>query len=123
MELVPVQPAIHIRVGEENLCGTGFDNHVNNFRLPQLIKRLGGQNHRCVLFAPGLESFHDIALDAWISKECPRFINEERLEDVCDLAVGNGVICAMENVEQERLKDLRVLLHALKIETLKPRKT
>src|SRR5229473_2498322 len=123
MKLVPVQLAIHIRVGEEDFCGTGFDNYVNNIRLPQLIKRLGGQNHRRILFAPGLQCFDDVALDVRISKEGPCFIDEECLEDVRDFAVGDDVVRAMEDVEQERLKNLRVLLHPLKIEALKARKT
>src|SRR6266849_3422782 len=123
MELVPVQLAVHVRVGEENLCGTGFDNHVHDVRLPQFVERLGGQNHRRILFAPGLQRFHDVALDAWISKERPRFINEERLENVRDLAVGDDVLLAMEDIEQERFKNLRLLPHALKNEALKARKT
>src|SRR6266851_9197301 len=123
MELVPVQLAIHIRVGEENLRGTGFDNHVHDVRFSQLVERLGGQNHRRILLAPSLERFHDVALDSRISKKRPRFIDEECLKDVRDLAVGDDVIRAMEDVEKERLKNLWVLLHPLKIETLKARKT
>src|SRR5216683_539279 len=123
MELVPVQLAIHVRVDEENLCGTGFNNHVHDVGLPQFVERLGGQNHRRILFAPGLQRFHDVALDARISKKRPRFIDEECLEDVRDFAVGDDVVRAMEDVEQERLKNLWVLLHPLKIEALEPRKT
>src|SRR5258708_1874358 len=123
MELVPVQLAIHVGIGEENLCGTGFDNHVHDVRLPQFVERLGGQNHRRVLLAPGLERLDDVAFDARISKKRPRFVDEECLEDMRDLAVGDDLIRAMEDVEQERLKNLRVLLHSLKIEALEPRKT
>src|SRR5882762_3382692 len=123
MKLVPVQLAIHVRVGEENLCGARFDYHVNNVGLPQLVERLGGQNHRRILFTPRLQRFDYVALNARIPKERPRFINEERLEDVGDFAVGDDVIRAVEDVEQERLKNLRVLFHALKIEALKARKT
>src|SRR5260370_35838579 len=77
MKLVPVQLAIHIRVGEEDFCGTGFDNYVHDVGLPQFVERLGGQNHRCILLAPGLERFEYVALNARILKERPRFINEE----------------------------------------------
>ena len=42
---------------------------------------------------------------------------------MCDFAVGDDVIRAMEDVEKERLKNLWVLLHPLKIEALEPRKT
>src|SRR6266478_948301 len=123
MELVLVQLAIHVRVGEKNLCGTGFDNHVHDVRLPQFVEGLGGENHRCILFPPRLQRFDYVALNAWIPKERPRFINEERLEDVRDFAVGDDVIRAMEDIKQEWLKNLRVLLHALKIKALKTRKT
>src|SRR5712692_6496270 len=123
MELVPVQLAIHVRVGEENLCSTGLDNYVHYVRLPQFVERLGGQNHRCILFTPRLQRFDYVALNARISKKRPRFIDEECLEDVRDLAVGDDVIRAMENIEKKRLKNLRVLLHPLKIEALKARKT
>src|SRR5229473_5223104 len=123
MELVPVQLAVHVRVGEKNLCGTGFDNHVHDVRLPQFVERLGGQNHRRVLLAPGLERLNDVAFDARISKERPRFIDKECLEDVRDLAVGDDVIRAMEDIEKKRLKKLRVLFQPLKIEALKARKT
>src|SRR6266849_1029496 len=123
MKLVPVQLAIHIRVGEEDFCGTGFDNYVHDVGLPQFVERLGGQNHRCILFPPSLKRFHDVALDACISEERPCFINEEGLEDVRDFAVGYDVVCTMEDIEQEWLKNLWVLLHALKIKALKTRKT
>src|ERR1700736_2289201 len=123
MELVPVQLAVHVGVGEENLCGTRFDNHVHDVRLPQLVERLGGQNHRRILFAPSLERLDDVSLDARIPKKRPRLIDEERFENVRDLAVGDDLVCAMEDVEKKRLKNLRVLFHPLKIEALESRKT
>src|SRR5229473_2327710 len=38
MKLVFVQLAIHVGVGEENLRGARFDNHVHDIRLPQFVE-------------------------------------------------------------------------------------
>ena len=123
MKLVLVQLAIHVGVGEENLCCAGFDDDIQNVRLAQLIERLRGEDHRGVLLSPGLEGFDDRALDAGIAEKRPRFINEERFENMRDLAIGDCVVGPVENVKEQRLQNLRVLLHPLKIETLKARKT
>src|SRR6266851_4915781 len=123
MKLVLVQRAIHVGIGEENLRRAGFDDDIQNVGLSQLIERLRGQDHRCVLLSPSLEGFDDIALDAGIAEERPRLIDKKCFENVRYLAVGDRVVSSMENVKEQRLQNLRVLFHSLKVEALEARKT
>src|ERR1700676_1188328 len=118
MKLNPVDFAVQVGVGQENLGGTAFNDHLQDVRLAQFVKRLGGQNHRRVLLPPSLQSLDDVALDARVPQERPGLIDEECLECVGDLPIHHDVIGAVKNVEEQRLKDLRVLLHSLKIEAL-----
>ena len=88
----------------------------------QFIERLRREHHRGIVFAPGLEGLDHVALDAGVLQKHPGFIDEEGFEDGADLAVADDGIGAMQDVEQERLKKLRVPAHALEVEALKARK-
>lgn len=87
MELLRVQFAVHVGVGKENLRGAAFLDNIKNSGLSQLVERLSGKHHRRILFAPGLEGFHDVILDRGVAQENPRFIDEKRLEDMGQLMV------------------------------------
>src|SRR5262249_50887024 len=69
--------------------------------------------------APGLESLDDVALYCAIAKEAPGLIQDNDLEGHAVIGSQNCGIGPMQNVEQERLQNLRVTIHALKIEALK----
>ena len=70
------------------------------------------------MFPPCFEGFDDISLNAGVLQKYPGFIDEERFENRGNLAVGDDGIGAMQDVEEQRFKKLRVLAHALEVEAL-----
>ena len=118
MKLPAVEIAIHVGIREKNLRRAAFDDDVQDVRALQFIERLRRQDHRGVVLAPGLESLDHVALDAGVFQENPGFIDEEGFEGGAYLAVANDGIGAVQKVEQERLKKLRIPAHALEIEGL-----
>src|ERR1700685_2395403 len=122
MELPPVEVPIHVGIGEEDFRRAAFDNHIQYFRPAQLVEGLGGENHRGVGFSPRLERLDDVPLNARILQKHPCLVYEKCLEYGTDLPVANDGVRAMQDVEQERFENFRVLAHFLKVETLKTRK-
>src|ERR1700691_2549456 len=72
------------------------------------------------MFSPGLESLHDVALDAGVLEENPGFINQERLEYLSCVGIGDQGIRPVQDIEEQRFKKLRVFPHSLKVEALEP---
>ncbi len=56
-------------------------------------------------------------------EENPGLVDEEGLEDVADLWVANDRVGAVEDVEEQRLQNLRIFPHALEIEALETRES
>src|SRR5450432_1411290 len=82
---------------------------------------MGRKNHGGVVFPPGLERFDDVALDRRVFQEDPSLVDKERFEDGRNRPIRDDRIGAMQDVEEQRLEEFRVLAHALKVETLKAR--
>src|ERR1700676_5110751 len=119
MELPPVEVPIHIGIGQEDFGRAAFDNYIQHFRPAQLVEGLGRENHRGVGFSPCLERLDDVPLNAGILQKYPGLIYEKRLEYGTYLPVANDGVRAMQDVEQERFENFRVLSLFLKVETLK----
>ena len=90
---------------------------------PQLVERLRRKHHRRVVFAPGLEGLDDVSLNARVSEEHPRFVDEECLEHVGDLPVRDDLVGPVKDVKEQRFQYLRVLAHPLEVEALEPGKS
>ena len=118
MKLPAVQVLVHVRIGEKHLGGAAFEDDVEQFRALQFVERLRGENHGGVVLAPRLEGFGDVALNAGVAEEHPGFIDEKCLEGGRDVAIGNHIVGAMQDVEQERFEQLRIAAHLLEVETL-----
>src|SRR6516225_3207298 len=118
MELAPVQVLIHAWIGQENLGCAALDNDVEQFRSFQLIKRLRGEDHGGVMLTPGFESFGYVPLDARVPEKDPGFVDEERLERGCNLAIRDDLIRPVQDVEKQGLEKLRVPAHLLEIKAL-----
>ena len=123
MELLPIQLAVHVGIGEENLGGAAFLDDIQNPGLSQLIERLRRKHHRRVLFAPGLKGLNDVVLHGGVAEEYPRFVNEECLEHVGELPVRDDLVGPVQDVKEQRFHNLRVLAHALEVEALEPGKS
>src|ERR1700686_1676888 len=122
MELSPIEVSIHIGIGKEDFGRAAFDNYIQHFRPAQLVEGLGGENHRGVGFSPRLERLDDVTLNARILQKHPCLIYEKRLEYGTDLPAANDGVRSMQDVEQERFENFRVLAHFLEVETLETRK-
>src|SRR3984893_13171229 len=122
MELPPIEVPVHIGIGQEDFGRAAFDNYIQHFRPTQLVEGLGRKNHRGVGFSPGLERLDDVPLNARIFQEHPWLIYEKCLEYGADLPVANDGVRPMQDVEQERFENFRVLAHFLEVETLETRK-
>ena len=118
MELPAVKFAVHVGIREKDFCGAAFDNHVEDVRAPQVVERLRREHHRGVVLPPGLQRFHNVPLDARVLQEHPCFIDEEGFEDLGDLPVGDDGVGPVEDIEEQRFKEFRVLAHPLKVKTL-----
>src|SRR6202040_2712404 len=92
------------------------------FRAPQFVERLCGEHHRGVVLSPGLERFDDVFLNARIPQKYPSFVDEERFEEVRNLVVADNRARAVQDIEEQRLQNIRVSAHLLEIEALKSRK-
>src|ERR1700730_396103 len=119
MEVVPVQGAIHVGIGKKDFRNAGLQDHIEKFRAPQFVERLCREHHRGVVLAPGLKRFDDIFLDAGILEKYPSFIDEEGFEDLRNLFVADNRARAVQDIEEQRLQNIRVLAHLLEIEALK----
>src|ERR1700722_1522041 len=119
MKLAAVQIAVHVGVCQEYFCGAAFDDYVEDVRALQFIKGLRREDHGGVVLAPGLEGLDDVPLNDGVLQEHPRFIDKEGLENGANLPVRDDGICAMQDVEEQRLQKFRILAHALEIEALK----
>src|SRR5271156_5161469 len=122
MELPPIEVPIHIGIGQEDFGRATFDNYIQHFRPAQLVEGLGRENHRGVGFSPRLERLDDVPLNARILQKHPCLIYEKCLEYGTDLPVANDGVRPMQDVEQERVENFRVLAHFLEVETREPRK-
>src|ERR1700756_324641 len=118
MKLTAIQVLVHVRIGEEDFGRTALDDNVEQLGTLQLVERLRGENHGSVVLAPGLQGFGDVLLDARIPKKYPRLVDKESLERGGEVAIGNDFIRAVQNVEQERFKQLRIPAHLLEVEAL-----
>src|SRR6202521_4558291 len=100
MELATVEIAVHIGVGKEDFGGTAFDDYIENVRAFEFIERLRREDHRGVVFPPGLEGLNDVPLNARVPQKHPRFVDEEGFEHGRNLPIGDDGIGAMQDVEK-----------------------
>src|SRR5581483_3990888 len=122
MELLLVKVPVHIRIGKEDLGDAALQDHIENVGLAQFVDRLCRKYERGVVLPPRLERFHDVGPYARILEKDPGFVDEERLEYVADVRIADDGIGAVQDVEEQGFQKLRILPHALKIETLEARK-
>src|SRR5215470_10324822 len=123
MEPLGVGRSIHAWVCEEHLGRAGLDDYGEQLRAIQIIAGLSCQNQCRVFLAPGLECLDDVALYCAVTKEAPRLIHDNDLERRGAMGSQNCAAGPMQDVEQERLENLRATIHALKIEALEAGKT
>src|SRR5208283_4912735 len=118
MKLSPVEIAVHVRVGEKDFGSAAFDDYVKDVGALEFIERLRREHHGGVVLSPGLEGLDDVPLNAGVLQKHPRLVNEEGFENGRNLTVGDDGIGAVQNVEEQRFQEFRVLAHALEIEAL-----
>ncbi len=119
MERLAVDFAVHLRVGQEDLRRATLGHDRQHPRLLKLFDGLRGQDHRRFVLAPGLLCLHHVIADGLVLDEQPRLIEQEDLEGRELLRVGNLIRGAMQNIKQQRLKDLRGIVPTVEIEGLK----
>src|SRR5882672_140135 len=121
MKCLPVNLAIHFRIGEKDFCGTALRHYRQHPRFLKLFDRLRRQDHGGVVFTPSLLRLHYIVADRLVLDEQPCLIKEESLEGGESSRVGNFVGRAMQNVKQQRLQNFRRVVPAMEVERLKAR--
>src|ERR1700693_1252880 len=121
MKCLPVDFAVHLRVGEEDFCRATFGHYRQHPRFLQLFDGLRGKNHGGVVFTPSLLRLHYIVADRLVLDEQPCLIKEENLESGESSRVGNFVRRAMQNVKQQRLQYVRRIVPTMEVERLKAR--
>src|SRR5882762_1497699 len=119
MKLATIEIAVHIGVGEEDFGRATFDDYIEDLRPLEFVEGLRGEDHGGVVLAPCLEGLKDVPLNAGVLQKYPRFVDEEGFENRRNLAVRDDGIGAMQEVEEQRLQELRVLTHTLEVEALK----
>src|SRR5258708_8266170 len=108
MKLSTVEIAVHIGVGEEDFRGAAFDDYIEDVRTLEFIEGLRRKDHGGVMFAPRFEGFDNVSLNAGVLQKYPGFIDEERIENRANLAVGDDCIGAMRDVEKQRFQTVLV---------------
>ena len=69
MERLPIEVAIHLRVGEKDLRWAAFRDDMQHPGFLQLLDGLGGEDHRGVVLAPGLLRLDDVVADRLVADE------------------------------------------------------
>src|SRR3984957_12726156 len=118
MKCLAVNFPVHIRVGEEDLCRATLGHYRQHPRFLKFFDGLRRQDHRGVVFAPGLLGLHYVIADGLVLDEEPRFVEQEELGCVEVLRVGNFIRCPVQNIKQQWFQDLRRIVPAGEIERL-----
>jgi len=72
------------------------------------------------MFAPSLQRFDHVSLNARILQEYPCLVDEECLESGADLPICDDRVGPMQDVEELWLQQFGILAHPLKVEALEP---
>jgi len=77
MKRFPVNCPIHVRVGEEDLCGATLGHYRQHPRFLKFFDGLRGKDHRGVVLAPGFLRLHHVVANGLVLYEEPRFVEQE----------------------------------------------
>ena len=119
MERLAVNFAVHVRVGQEDLCRATLGHDRQHPRFLKFFDGLRRKDHRGFVLAPGLLRLHDVIADGLVLDEEPRLVEQEDLEGAEVLRVGNLIRCPVQNVKQQWFQNLRRIVPAVEIERLK----
>ena len=108
--------AVHARIREKDQTAAAFGDGLQHVVLDQIGARLRGEDHGRVAFAPCLEAFHDVGLHGGVAEKQPGFVEQEELQRLRRRAPVDMGVSAVQDVEEQRFEDLRILLHSLEIE-------
>src|SRR5579863_499954 len=119
MKRLTIDFPVHVRVGEKDLRGATLGHYRQHPRLLKLFDGLRSKDHRRLVLAPGFLCLYHVIANRLVLDEEPRFVEQEDLESVEVLRVGDLIRRAMQNVKQKRLKNFRRIIPAVEIERLK----
>src|SRR5271155_3291847 len=109
MKLAPIEIAVHIGVGEKDFRGAAFDDYVEDVGALEFIEGLCREDHGGVVLAPSLERLDDVPLNGGILQKHPGFIDKEGFENGANLPVSDNGIRSMQDIEEQRLQEFRIL--------------
>src|SRR3984957_2791950 len=119
MKRLSVHFAVHVRVGQKNLCRAALRHDRQHPRLLKLFDGLRRKDHRGFVLAPRLLRLQHVIANRLVLNEEPRLIEQEDLERGELLRVGNFIRRAVQNIKQQWLQNLRRVIPTLEIERLK----
>src|SRR5208282_2087622 len=119
MKCLPVNVTVHIRVGEEDLCGATLGHYRQHPRFLKFFDGLRRQDHRRFVLAPCFLRLHHIIADRLVLDEEPCFVEQEELGCAELLGVSDLIRCPVQNIKQQWFQDFRRIVPAVEIERLK----
>ena len=116
-----VQLAVDVGVGEKDLGGAGFVDDVQHVRRRQLHHRLRSQNHRGIFLSPSFFGPDNPVADGVVLEKDPCFVNDKDFERRGVRGLFDLGRCPLQDIEQQRLQDVRVIRPAIEVEGLEAR--
>src|SRR5579862_5826318 len=120
MEFVGVEPEIGVRIGQENLGRKRIEQR-KQVRFLQVFGRLRCHNENAVMLAPSFRGLNEIVANNGYGKKLPCLIQNENLERRADSRVIDDGAGAVQYIKEQSLDQLRIFIHALKVEALQRR--
>src|ERR1700728_541349 len=119
MKRFPVNFPIHVRVGEEDLCGATLGHYRQHPRFFKFFDGLRGKDHRRFVLAPCFLGLHHIIADRLVLDEEPRLVEQEELGCAELLRVSDLIRCSMQNIKEQWLQNLGRVIPTVEVKRLK----
>src|SRR5580704_8177135 len=119
MKRLSVNFPVHVRVGEEDLCGATLGHYRQHPRLLKFFDGLRRQDHGRFVLAPCFLRLHHIIADRLVLDEEPCLVEQEELGCAELLRVGDFIRCPMQNIKEQWFQDFGRIVPAVEIERLK----